>query len=158
MSKNELDMDIVSEKIKRGKELVYPFRYNDWVELVSQDDESIQQATDCAIEIIDAIEYNIPIEDMIEFFENYNEKSNKKQKDLTRNIIMEYSRNGYPFYEATHKSGVWTLDECERILDIMDENARKANDHAMEEEVSESKKLVLSRFKRLEKLEEKSIN
>ena len=70
---------------------------------------------------------------------------------------MKYSKNGYPFYEATH-DGDWNLEECEELLNMMHDN-EMANKYSSENiDLIDSKQKVLTRIKRITKLEEKSIN
>jgi len=117
-------IDKISDKIKRGMELIYPFRVDDWAVEVVKSAVGVDRGsiTDCAIEIIDAIEYNCDRNQILEFFSNYEKNHSEEFANSVRNLVLEFSYNGYPFYEDTHKSEVWTVDECKKVLRIMYEN------------------------------------
>lgn len=109
-------IDDISYQVKRGTELVYNFIVDRWAYAVVKsalgiDRGGIIRAT---IEIMDAIEQD-HIEKATEIFEGL--KLNDNSKDTVRKNVMTFSKNGYPFYEATHH-GDWTEDECEVVFEV----------------------------------------
>ena len=106
---------------------------------------------------MEAISAKRPIEAIVAIYENQEYKSNKKcNENLVRTYVMKYSKDGFDFYEATH-DGYWTLEECEELLNIMYENDQANKELSESIDVSKSKQKVITRIKRLNKLEEKSI-
>lgn len=107
--------------IEKGTQLIYPFRHEEWAKLVEADANGnyCGLITTSAIRIMTAIEEEKTIEELVEMFKEQGHSG--LSASLTRNIIMTYSKNGYPFYEAT-KYGEWTIEECEAILKILQDN------------------------------------
>lgn len=153
-------IDKIPDKIKRGMELIYPFRVDDWAVEVVKSAVGVDRGsiTDCVIEIIEAIEYNCDKSSILEFFSTYKKNHSEEFANSVRNLVLEFSYNGYPFYEATHGSEEWTIDECKKVLRIMCENEemKSANPEVFIDR--EEKQKVLSRMKRLQELETKRIN
>lgn len=134
--------------IERGKPLIYPFRHEEWAKLVEADanGDYFGLITADAIEIMTAIEEEKPVEELVKMF---NEQGHSGwSASLTRNVIMTYSRNGYPFYKAT-RYGKWTEEECEAILKILQDNEEHSTDLSFASGVAESKEEVTARQKRL---------
>ena len=146
----------IPDKIERGRNLIYPFRFVEWARLVTDDAIALYHGcvTESVLEIMQAIEDNKSMNEIVHIFEEQGHSG--MSASLTRKYVLTYSKNGYPFYEETH-FGNWTLDECERVLDIMYENEKNKTDEVVVTDVSESRQKVISRVKRLNKLEENSI-
>ena len=134
--------------IERGKPLIYPFRHEDWAKLVEADanGDYCGLITTDAIEIMTAIEEEKPVEKLVEMFKEQGHSG--WSASLTRNVIMTYSRNGYPFYKAT-RYGKWTEEECEVILKIIQDNEEHSKDLRIANSVAESRKEVTTKQKRL---------
>ncbi len=134
--------------IERGKALIYPFRYEEWAKLVEADafGDYSGMITETAIKIMTAIEEEKPIEELIEIFKN--KADTGWSAGLIRNVVMTYSKNGYPFYKAT-RYGKWTEEECEAILKIMQDNEEHSEDLHFANSVVESKKEVIAKRKKL---------
>lgn len=141
-------IDRMPEQIKRGRKLIYPSRFQDWVMDVAKEAVSSTngQVIYNALEIMTAIAENRPLEEVVKLY--------KKQfyigdmifsRDIVRSYVMKYSKNGYPFYEITHK-GEWTLQESSQVFDIIFSNERDNGNSADFVDVSESKQKVISRF------------
>ena len=160
MSKlKEIKKSIIRKRqIEEGKKLIYPFRYDEWK--MSVEDGLTRPEPDCgvvtdrALEILQAIEDKKPLEEIVQIFEAQNNTESKKNNIRWR--VLVFSKNGFPFYEATHDA-YWTLDECLFIKDKFFENEKYGKD-SESIDLSESKKKVYSKIKRLQKLEDKSIN
>ncbi len=147
---------IIPIQIEKGKKLIYPFRYEQWIEYVhdSAMSPNCGLITDRTLEILQAIEDKKPLEKIVDVFNK--QDNNYNQQRMVGWRVMIFSKNGYPFYEAIH-SGVWTLDECLEINDILLEN-EKYGELSDTMDTSKSKRKNSSRIKRLNKLEDKSIN
>ena len=137
--KRAVVMENVSNLIEKSKPLIYPFRHEEWAKLVEADafGDYSGMITETAIEIVSAIEEEKPVEDLVEIF--------KKKADtgwsasLVRNVVMTYSKNGYPFYKAI-TDGEFTEEECEAILKIMQDNEENSEDLRYASSLAESKK------------------
>lgn len=153
-------IDKIPEQIKKGRNLIYPNHFKEWVNDVAMGaiGPTNGKVIDNVLEIMEAIASNRSIGDIVNLYEEQEYKSNERwNKNLVRTYVMKYSKNGYPFYEATH-DGDWTLEECEELLNIMYDN-EMANKYSSENiDLIDSKQKVLTRIKRITKLEEKSIN
>ncbi len=134
--------------IERGKPLIYPFRHEDWAKLVEADAKSdyCGLITASAIEIMTAIEEEKSVEELVEMFKKQGHSG--RGASLTRNIIMKFSKNGYPFYKAT-RCGKWTEEECEAILKELQDNEEHSTDLSTTSSLSEARKEVTARQKRL---------
>ena len=141
-------IDRIPEQIKRGRELIYPSRLQDWAMDVAKEAVSSTngKVIDNALKIMTAIAENKPLEEVVDLY--------KKQfyigdmilsKDIVRSYVMKYSKNGYPFYEITHE-GEWTLQESGQVFNIIFSNERDNGNSADFVDVSESKQKVISRF------------
>lgn len=135
----------VPNQIKKGEELIYPFRYTDWEQTVKASAISIYHGliTEHALDIMEAIEEEMPVDEIVKIFDKQGHSG--WSASLTRNIVMMYSKNGYPFYKATHY-GNWTIEEYDSILKIMREN-EEANDTSIG--AIDSKQEVMNKQKRL---------
>lgn len=138
----------IPNQIERGKALIYPFRHEEWAKLVEADAKGdyCGGITDNAIEIMTAIEEEKSIDELLEIFKEQGHSG--WSAGITRNVIMTYSRNGYPFYKAT-KNGKWTEEECEAILKIIQDNEEHSKDLRIANSVAETKKEVTTKQKRL---------
>lgn len=134
--------------VEKGKSLIYPFRHEEWTKLVEADAKGnyCGLITVDAIEIMTAIEEEKPVEELVKIFKEQGHTG--FSASLTRNVIMTYSRNGYPFYKATGY-GEWTEEECEAILKIMQDNEEHSKDLCIANSVIESRKEVTAKQKRL---------
>lgn len=138
----------ISNLIERGKALIYPFRHEEWAKLVEADvngDYSGLITTD-ALEIMTAIEEEKTIEELLEIFDKQDHSG--WSASLTRNVIMTYSKNGYPFYKAT-KYGKWTQEEFETILKLMQENEEHSKELPFACSEAKSREEVIAKQKRL---------
>lgn len=152
-------IDKIPEQIKRGRNLIYPNHFNEWAVDVTNGaiGPTNGKVIDNVLDIMEAISAKRPIEAIVAIYENQEYKSNKKcNENLVRTYVMKYSKDGFDFYEATH-DGYWTLEECEELLNIMYENDQANKELSESIDVSKSKQKVITRIKRLNKLEEKSI-
>ena len=138
----------IPTQIEKGKTLIYPFRNEEWAKLVEADanGDYCGRITSCAIEIMTAIEEEKTVEELVEMFKEQDHSG--WSASLIRNIIMTYSRNGYPFYKAT-RYGKWTEEECEAILKIIQDNEEHSKDLRIANSVAESRKEVTTKQKRL---------
>ena len=132
-----------------GKKLVYPFRYDDWKKSVEDSINSPDYGvvTDRTLEILQAIADKKPLEEVIKIFEAQGNTKTKKRQICWRVVV--FSKNGYPFYEATHGEH-WTLDECLFIKEKMLEN-EKYGRNSESIDISDSKEKVLSKIEGLQK-------
>ncbi len=138
----------IPNQVEKGKEYIYPFRHEDWAKTVEADANGDYYGliTKYAIEIMSAIEEEKPIEELVEIFKNQNHSN--WSASLTRSVVMKYSRNGYPFYKATH-DGNWRVKECEFIQKIIKENENNIKDLHIANDLVETKKEVNETKKRL---------
>ena len=149
---NELEKKLaiyeLDDKFENSKHLVYPFRHDEWYKTLKTDAEGLYTGiiTKNAIEIMNGIEENKPIDELIKVF--FDQGHSGASAYWARYFIMKFSKNGYPFYNATHY-GKWELDECEDILNILQENEANADELCYVDEVSKSKKSVKARQRRL---------
>ena len=149
---------IRKQQIEKGKKLIYPFRYDEWK--MSVEDGLTRPEPDCGVvidrtlEILQAIEDKKPLEETIKIFEEQGNTDSDKNNIRWR--VMVFSKNGYPFYEATHDAN-WDLDECIFIKDKLFEN-EKHGKGSESIDLSESKQKVYSKIRGLQELEDKSIN
>lgn len=146
--KRENTIENISNLIERGKALIYPFRHEEWAKLVEADvngDYSGLITTD-ALEIMTAIEEEKTIEELLEIFDKQDHSG--WTASLTRNVIMTYSKNGYPFYKAT-KYGKWTQEEFETILKLMQENEEHSKELPFDCSEAKSREEVIAKQKRL---------
>lgn len=153
-------IDKIPEQIKRGRNLIYPNHFKEWsVDVTNCAIGSTNgKVIDDVLDIMEAISFNRPIEAIVAIYDNQDYKVNKRwYKALVRTYVMKYSKSGFDFYEATH-DGYWTLDECEELLNIMYDNDQANRESNENVDVSKSKQKVITRIKRLNNLEEKSIN
>ena len=134
--------------IERGKALIYPFRHEEWAKLVEADahGDYCGGITEDAIEIMTAIEEEKSVEELLEIFKEQGHSG--WSAGLTRNVVMTYSRNGYPFYKAT-RLGKWTEEECKAILKVFQDNEEHSKDLRIANNVAESRKEVSTKQKRL---------
>ena len=132
--------------IEIGKQLIYPFRHEEWAKLVEADanGDYCGLITIAAIEIMAAIGEEKPVEELVEIFKEQGHSG--WSASLTRNVIMRYSRNGYPFYKAT-RQGKWTIEECEAILKTIQDNEEHSKDLRIANSVAESRKEVKYDYK-----------
>ena len=149
----------IPDKIKRGKRLVYPFRYSDWASIVAADATGMYTGliTEDSLTIMEAIEEEMPVKELVKMFEN--QAHSGWSASLTRSIVMKFSKNGYPFYKATH-CGEWTIDEYDYLLKIMKEN-EEANENLqlrLAMGAADSKREVINKQKRLIKQLENNSN
>ena len=140
----------IPDKIKRGQKLIYSFRYTEWSCTVAADATGMYTGlvTEDSLKIMEAIEKETPVKELVKMFEEQGHSG--WSASLTRNIVMKFSKNGYPFYKATHH-GNWTVEEYEYLLQIMKEN-EEANEELqlrLAEGVVNSKKEVVNKQKRL---------
>lgn len=135
----------VPNQIKKGEELIYSFRHTDWEQTVKAIAISVYRGliTEHALDIMEAIEEEMPVDEIVKIFDKQGHSG--WSASLTRNIVMMYSKNGYPFYKATHY-GNWTIEEYDSILKIMREN-EEANDTSIG--AINSKQEVMNKQKRL---------
>ena len=146
--KRAIVMENVSNLIEKSKPLIYPFRHEEWAKLVEADafGDYSGMITESAIGIMIAIEEEKPVEELVEIF--------KKKADtgwsasLIRNVVMTYSKNGYPFYKAI-TGGEFTEEECKAILKIMQDNKEHSEDLRFANSVAESKKELTEKRKKL---------
>ena len=153
-------IDRIPEQIKRGRNLIYPNHFKEWAVDVTNGaiGSTNGKVIDNVLDIMEAISFNRPIEAIVAIYDNQDYKVNKRwYKTLVRTYVMKYSKNGFDFYEATH-DGYWTLEECEELLNIMYDNEQANKELSENIDVTKSKQKVITRIKRLNKLEEKSIN
>ena len=152
--KRAIVIENIPNIIESGKALIYPFRHEEWAKLVEADANGDYSGmiTGVALEIMLAIEEEKPIEELVEMF--------KKQCDsgwsasLVRNIVMTYSRNGYPFYKAI-TDGEMIEEECNAILKIMQDNEDHSEDICFANSIAESKKEVTAIQKKLVRVQNK---
>lgn len=144
----------IPSQIERGKALIYPFRHDSWAELVKASAEGDYHGlmTENAIEIMTAIEEEKPMDEILKIYEEQGHSG--WTYSVTRHIIMTYSRNGYPFYKATHY-GKWTIEECEAIQKIIQENEDNNEELRIANSVEESKKEINAKQKRLVRTQNK---
>ena len=140
--------DNIPNVIERGKSLIYPFRHEEWAMLVEADanGDYCGLITTDAIEIMTAIEEEKTVGELVEMFKEQGHSG--WSASLTRNVIMTYSRNGYPFYKAT-KYGKWTKEECEAILKIIQDNEEHSKDLRYASSLAKSRKEVTTKQKSL---------
>ncbi len=134
--------------IKKGQKLIYPFRQDKWIESVESDaiGDYCGFITASAMEVMTAIDEEKPIEELMEIFDKQGHSG--WSASLTRNVVMTYSKNGYPFYATVHPFD-WTEEECEAILKIIEDNEKHSKDLRIANSVVESKKEVTAIQKRL---------
>ncbi len=145
----------IPDQIKRGIKLIYSYRVDEWAAAVVKSAMGVDRGIIIknALKIMEEIEQKLSIKEIVENFEKQ-ELSDDVANSVKR-CVLTFSKNGYPFYEATH-SPYWTLDECYYIKDVMWKNENYDESHEYVD-VSESKQKVYSKIKRLQKLEENSI-
>lgn len=153
-------IDRIPEQIKRGRKLIYPSRLQEWVKDVATGAIGPNKGTviEYALEIMEAIDYNMDMKNIVALYDSQKHESNESwNKELVKTYVMKYSKNGFPFYEAVH-DGYWNLEECKKIYDIIVDNEQFNHESSENVDLVDSKRKVLTRIKRLQKREEKSIN
>lgn len=153
-------IDKIPEQIKKGRNLIYPNHFQEWVNDVAMGaiGPTNGKVIDNVLEIMEAIASNRSIEDIVNLYEEQEYTSYERwNKTLVRTYVMKYSKNGFSFYEATH-DGDWNLEECEKLLNMMHDNEMANKGSSENIDLIDSKQKVLTRIRRLTKLEEKSIN
>ena len=140
----------IPKQINRGKKLMYSFRHDEWKELVEADATGMYTGllTEDMLTIMEAIEDEKPVEDIVKIFDEQGHSG--WSASIARNAVMRFSKNGYPFYKATHY-GEWTIDECNAILEIMAENeeANEKTQLRLAMGAANSKQEVINKQKRL---------
>ena len=146
----KLAIENIPNQIEKGKALIYPFRHNDWAKFVDMEANGVYHGliTKDSLEIMKAIEEEKPIEELVEMFDK--QEHSGWSASLTRNVIITYSKNGYPFYNATHY-GKWTIEECEAIKKILQENEDNIKDLCFANSVLESKNDIIAKQKKINK-------
>lgn len=153
-------IDKIPEQIKRGMKLIYPNYFQEWVKDVATGAIGPNKGTviEYALEIMEAIDYNMDMKNIVALYDSQKHESNESwNKELVKTYVMKYSKNGFPFYEAVH-DGYWNLEECKKIYDIIVDNEQFNHESSENVDLVDSKRKVLTRIKRLQKREEKSIN
>lgn len=155
MENHNVDVQKMVDKFKRGKKIMYPFRYERWAKQVGAyeggDRNGIE--TTIALNIMEKIENKVPVEKIVAYFESADCCSTVNE--AVRNMVMKLSKNGFPFYAATHY-GEWTLNECDWIVKYMEENQRYDGESEMAKEASESLETLSEKQKAL--LKQRKIN
>ena len=152
-------IDKIPEQIKRGMKLIYPNNFQEWVKDVATGAIGPNRGTviEYALEIMEAIDYNMDMKNIVALYDSQKHESNESwNKELVKTYVMKYSKNGFPFYEAIH-DGYWNLEECKKIYDIIVDNEQFNHESSENVDLADSKRKVLTKIKRLQKLEEKSI-
>ena len=89
-------LETLSDKVERGKELIDPLKHQSWEKDVITDTNGCFYGyiTECALEIIEAIEEGKTLEEIeeIERKQNQTEITSNGIKDL----VNKYSKKGYP--------------------------------------------------------------
>lgn len=153
-------IDKIPEQIKKGRNLIYPNHFQEWVNDVAMGAIGPNKGTviEYALEIMEAIDYNMDMKNIVALYDSQKHESNESwNKELVKTYVMKYSKNGFPFYEAVH-DGYWNLEECKKIYDIIVDNEQFNHESSENVDLVDSKRKVLTRIKRLQKREEKSIN
>ena len=147
-------IDRIPEQIKKGRNHIYPNHFQDWVRDVSMCaiGPTKGKVIDNVLDIMEAIDSNRTLDEIVNIYKNQTYKTNGAWcKELVRTYVMTYSKNGYPFYEATRgEYCYWTLDECEKLLNIISDNEAFNKDSSEEVvDTSESKQKILTNMGRL---------
>ena len=107
--------------INKGKELIYPFRLKEWEEFVIADATGTYNGllTRDITDLLIAIEEGKTVEELLKMFKEQNHSG--FSASVTRSMIMRFSKNGYPFFEAT-KFGEFSEKEIGFYETIIREN------------------------------------
>ena len=151
-------IDKIPKQIKRGRNHIYPNHFQEWVKDVATGaiGPSKGKVIDNVLDILEAIDSKRSMGDIVNIYENQEYKTNGSwNRNLVRTYVMKYSKNGFPFYEATKKCDNWTLEECENLLNIMYDNEQFNKDSSEAVDLTESKQKVILKINRINKIEEK---
>ena len=85
--------------IEKGQQLVFPNRFDKWVKHVQMSATSIYYGKDIedALEIMEALDKDIPMDKIKELFE----KQDQASRNYIRQTVFEFSEKGPEFYEET---------------------------------------------------------
>ncbi len=106
----------VSSWIKRGKEIIFPERYDEWLECVKVRSVDIyhRKEIEYSLEIMEALNSGASMEEAKEIFKNQ-EHSNITWA-MTRNIVFSFSSLGPEFWENTELGKI--SPETRKILEL----------------------------------------
>lgn len=92
--------------IKKGYALIFPERYNEWVQCVSIRATYIYHGMDleAALEIMEALEKGVSMEDAEKILANQNHSPSSES--VVRNIVLSFSSKGPEFWEATARGEI----------------------------------------------------
>ena len=101
--------------IKRGYALIFPERYNEWVQCVSIRATDIYHGMDleAALEIMEALEKGASMEDAKKILAN--QDHSPSSESMVRNIVLSFSSKGLEFWEATVRGEI--SPESKNILE-----------------------------------------
>ena len=134
----DVNVSKMVDKFKRGKKIMYPFRYERWAKQVGAyeggDRNGIE--TTIALNIMEKIDSKeVPLEKLAEDFRR--EEYCSDVRYTVRAMVLKLSKNGFPFFEATHEKD-WTLDECNWIYKLLEENNAYDSESDIAKEVAKS--------------------
>ncbi len=97
--KRKHGLETMQYKIEKGKEIIDPSKHQSWEEYVIRDTNGcfFGYITECALEIMMAIEEGKTLEEIKEIEENQNQT--EMTSNGIRDLVNKYSKKGYPIEE-----------------------------------------------------------
>lgn len=113
----------INEYIKRGSNIIFEERLEDWKRCVIVRSNDLYSGVDlnCALNIMEALESETPMDEVVNIFDNQNHSA--VSATIARSILFSFSSKGPEFYEATACEEI--SDENRKIIDAKKEENLK---------------------------------